>query len=939
MKKVLATSMLFLFASGFSFAQQNEAGHYCGTYEHRDQIFTMYPEMEDAYYAHRLLMNSKMENPNKSGEKAVTYRIPVVFHILHQYGTENISDAQVYDAMRVINEEFNSADPDSVNVLPPYDGLIGDGNIEFVLAAVDPFGNCTNGIEHIYTHESFIGDAFSKVNQWNRSRYLNIWVIAQVDLGGAAAYATQPASTDGTGFWLDGVVAWNTYVGSTGTSNPGVEHVLTHEIGHYLSLDHVWGGTNEPEVACGDDGVPDTPLTKGQSPGYPCNSQHPYGWVECGTDEIIDSLDWYTFDSITPGAIDATPAPAPENSETTLPGLDFSNFAAVGVGSSPMAVGSFGFNGWDTGALDGELVYANLTGSLNAGQYYEFTVQPVYGQTMTLNSVLFDISRDMDGPRTYAVRSSVDGYASNLSASLSTSNPDLSVQSPSVYFINNDTNTMEVGSRVTFSGPSYETESPITFRIYAWNAESTSGYFTVDNVRVAGEFGLIEDVQNYMNYSYCNYHYTPNQIDFMRNALNEIAGQRNNLWQDSTLMLTGVEGQSLPQSDVTVPLCAPIADFTTASKTICVGENMDFEDASYNAKIDSWSWTFQDGTPSTSTSQNPTVSFNSSGYKTVTLTVSNAAGSGTETRTQCIYVTNGWGDFSGPTSIDMENGWVDWFIVNNPEDNYAKFALANGKGYNQSRAWKLNNYRDISNADPFTDLAFYYNRLGLSQDELISPSFDLRYTSGAQVSFKFAYATNATQEAQITENIKAYVSDNCGETWTFRMLSVDGSPVGSGGLTGSDLVTGGYAGYTDYAPTTNQEWATATFTSSSTSEHFRFKLVYEASDLSSNLYIDDINLTGTVSLTSDEIVLMDLNVFPNPTGNGQSINVSYEAQDEPVSFTLRDAQGKVIAVQTINETNTMVNQALKGTNDLGSGCYFLEVNAGEHSTTRKVVVL
>ena len=85
---------------------------------------------------------------------AVSYEIPVVFHILHEYGTENISDAQVYDAMEVINREFNAADGDSVDLVAEFDSLNGNARITFKLAALDPFGNCTNGIEHIYSHES-----------------------------------------------------------------------------------------------------------------------------------------------------------------------------------------------------------------------------------------------------------------------------------------------------------------------------------------------------------------------------------------------------------------------------------------------------------------------------------------------------------------------------------------------------------------------------------------------------------------------------------------------------------------------------------------------------------------------------------------------------------------------------------------------------------------
>src|SRR5690606_28647641 len=98
-----------------------------------------------------------------------------------------------------------------------------------------------------------------------RSKYLNIWVARSTGGGSAAAYALKPASTDGSGFWLDGIMSLHTYVGSIGTSGPGVESTLSHEIGHYLNLSHTWGDTNDPGVTCGDDGVDDTPETEGWS--------------------------------------------------------------------------------------------------------------------------------------------------------------------------------------------------------------------------------------------------------------------------------------------------------------------------------------------------------------------------------------------------------------------------------------------------------------------------------------------------------------------------------------------------------------------------------------------------------------------------------------------------------------------------------------------------
>ena len=98
--------------------------------------------------------------------------------------------------------------------------------------------------------------------------------------------------------------------------------------------------------------------------------------------------------------------------------------------------------------------------------------------------------------------------------------------------------------------------------------------------------------------------------------------------------------------------------------------------------------------------------------------------------------------------------------VQNIEENYGKFQVVNNVGYNGTKAFKLQTYLDNSNADPFTDLWFYNNRLGLSVDNLITPSVDLRYTSNVTVTFKFAYATNATAAADIKEKLRVYTSSN-----------------------------------------------------------------------------------------------------------------------------------------------------------------------------------
>ena len=325
--------------------------------------------------------------------------------------------------------------------------------------------------------------------------------------------------------------------------------------------------------------------------------------------------------------------------------------------------------------------------------------------------------------------------------------------------------------------------------------------------------------------------------------------------------------------------------------------------------------------------------------KTVTLTVTNGAGSNTLTRTGWIYVSENWADFYGPAMLNVDDQHA-WFRTINPEDNYAKFAVSSANGYDNTKCFKLNNYKDVSGAGLATDDFFYYDRLVANKDFLITPSFDLRHTTNVDVSFKFAYATNATDVNDVTEELKAFYSKDCGQTWLPVILSVEGIPAGQA-ITGANLISGGYAGYADYAPSSNQDWRTANFTyaASSTDENIRFMFKFEASSMASNLYIDDIFVDGTLGLITDEIALLDVNVYPNPTSNGEALTVTFNAQDNPVEFILKDAQGKVVATDVVNKTNTQVTHTIEGTDNLNAACYFLEVISGDHKTTRKVVVL
>lgn len=234
----------------------------CSSSEAMEEAMLKYPQMIDG--ARELEEFTKQYEQLQAVSKtaATAYVIPVVVHILHNFGDENISDLQVLDAIKVMNEDFSKTNPDASFVIPEFTGVAADMQIEFRLAQKDPSGNCTNGIDRIPTILTYNADDDSKLNGWPRNKYLNIWVVKKI-AGGAAGNAYLP--NIGLPASIDGIMILHDYFSSIGTSNINRSHAISHEVGHFLNLQHVWGSSNTPGVACGNDGITDTPNTKGWS--------------------------------------------------------------------------------------------------------------------------------------------------------------------------------------------------------------------------------------------------------------------------------------------------------------------------------------------------------------------------------------------------------------------------------------------------------------------------------------------------------------------------------------------------------------------------------------------------------------------------------------------------------------------------------------------------
>lgn len=282
-KKVFLTGVFTLSVFAMQAQTEEEGGAVspCGSAEaiqkSLDENPTLRLQYEELEHFTRMYQNG---NVDKLLDSTIT--IPVVFHVIHTYGAERISEAQIRDCIRIINEDYQNRNADSNSVSTPFRNLVGRPQIRFRLAQKDPQGRCTKGINYLENGlHTQGGENLKSLINWNTRKYLNIWVCSNI-ASGAAAYAYYPGTAPGTN--NEGIVSRSDYVGSIGSSSPGYKaRTLTHEIGHYFNLPHTWGNSNEPGLATNcniDDGVSDTPLCKGVT-GSGCNlNQNSCGFLD-----------------------------------------------------------------------------------------------------------------------------------------------------------------------------------------------------------------------------------------------------------------------------------------------------------------------------------------------------------------------------------------------------------------------------------------------------------------------------------------------------------------------------------------------------------------------------------------------------------------------------------------------------------------------------------
>lgn len=98
-------------------------------------------------------------------------------------------------------------------------------------------------------------------------------------------------------------------------------------------------------------------------------------------------------------------------------------------------------------------------------------------------------------------------------------------------------------------------------------------------------------------------------------------------------------GSQMPANGVGSSTPTVTANFTASPTTVVAGNSVQFTNSSNNAT--SYSWTFTGGSPASSSQTNPSVTYNTPGTYSVSLTASGSNGSDTETKSGYITVTDG----------------------------------------------------------------------------------------------------------------------------------------------------------------------------------------------------------------------------------------------------------------------------------------------------------
>ncbi len=415
--------------------------------------------------------------------------------------------------------------------------------------------------------------------------------------------------------------------------------------------------------------------------------------------------------------------------------------------------------------------------------------------------------------------------------------------------------------------------------------------------------GSLDNVQNFMEYSFCDRMFTQGQVVRMHACLNSSQASRNNLWSSANLIATGTN------DGYNAAPCLPKADFKSSVSSICEGTTINYTDFSWKAIPATYSWSFPGGTPSSSSVANPSIQYNTAGTYDVSLTVSNASGSDTKTVTNAVQVLSAAATNNVPFSEGFESGSLP----------YNSWVVENGGG----NAWQKSNVAAYSGSSSYRLYNFTGNASG-TIDAFVTQSYDLSNVSAASMTFKMAFAVRSTSS---TDQLRLLVSSTCGQFWTQRMSKV-GTSLSTAGLYSTDFVPNGPQQW-------REEYVNLASTSFSGKPNLSFKFEY-THDSGNNIYIDDINIDGLVGISETAAAQAGLTLYPNPAT--ETTRVAFTLQStQHVTVHLIDMLGRDLGI--ISEGTLPAGEHYAELNNLpAAGVYMIRLQLGTESVTQKLIV-
>ncbi|MBI1837383.1 MAG: PKD domain-containing protein [Flavobacteriia bacterium] len=342
---------------------------------------------------------------------------------------------------------------------------------------------------------------------------------------------------------------------------------------------------------------------------------------------------------------------------------------------------------------------------------------------------------------------------------------------------------------------------------------------------------------------------------------------------------------------------APVADFSADNVAPCIGSTVNFTDMTSGVPT-SWAWTFSPTTVTytggtSATSQNPKVIFNAAGAYTVTLVATNASGSNTMTKTAYInplsagslpFVENFEGATFPPT------GWT----LENADAPSIAWGTAGAKGLERRTATG-----NTGSATGCAGIELFNYSDSAQVDNLISLPVSLVSASAPKLTFKRAYKyyNSSTAPTKYHDELKVYISTDCGATWGSAVYFKKGAQLATSGTLN-----------TTFSPATAADWDIDTINLTSYIGQ-SIKVKFEVGNrYGNNLYIDDININSTAA------VVASVAITSNDADNTFCAGAS-------VTFTATPTNGGSAPTYQwqVNGTNVGTNSATYTTTTLTNG--------------------